>query len=68
MPDRQQMEFIIRKDGTVEERVSGVSGASCESLTGDLEQALGDVVHREHTADYYRAEQESDDVSLQAKT
>ncbi len=67
MPKRQQMEFIIRADGSVEEHVSGVSGGMCESLTEDLEKALGDVVEREHTADFYRAAHESDDVSLQAK-
>jgi len=64
MPERQQMEFVIRKDGTVEERVSGVAGASCEDLTDGIERSLGEVLHREHTGDYFKA-QESDGVSLQ---
>ncbi len=65
MPVRQEMEFVIRPDGTVEERVTGVSGPGCEALTEDLEGALGDVVHREHTGDYFK-NQQSDDVSVQA--
>ena len=64
MPDRQQMEFIIRADGTVEERVSGVTGAGCEDLTDGIERSLGEVSHREHTGDYFK-QQESDGVSLQ---
>lgn len=65
MPERQEMEFVIRADGTVEERVSGVTGPNCEDLTKGLEGALGDVVHREHTGEYFKA-QEADDVSIQA--
>lgn len=65
MPERQQMEIMIRADGTVEERVSGVSGAGCEALTEGIERSLGEVLHREHTGDYFKT-QESDGVSLQA--
>jgi hypothetical protein len=65
MPERQEMEFIIRADGTVEERVLGVSGPNCETLTGDIESALGEVTHREHTGDYYK-EQQSDNLPVQS--
>jgi Protein of unknown function (DUF2997) len=66
--DRQQMEFIIRADGGVEERVSGVSGPNCESLTESLEMALGDVVAREHTSEYYKGVDEASEESVQAKS
>lgn len=64
MPERQQVEFVIRADGSVEERVTGVSGTGCEALTEGLERSLGDVVHRERTGDYFKS-QETDGVSLQ---
>lgn len=65
MPERQEMEFVIRADGTVEERVSGVNGPNCEALTDGIERSLGEVTHREHTGDYFKA-QESDGVSVQS--
>ena len=34
---KQEIEFIIRPDGTVEERVLGVSGPDCEIITEDIE-------------------------------
>jgi hypothetical protein len=59
------MEFVIRADGTVEERVTGVSGPNCEALTGDIESALGEVTHRERTGEFFK-EQQSDDLPVQA--
>ncbi len=53
MADQQQIEFVIRPDGTVEEKVIGVVGPECEAITSGIEQALGKVVDREHTAAYY---------------
>ena len=53
MPERQEIEFIIKPDGTVEERVRGVNGPDCERLTAAIEQALGEVERREHTSEYY---------------
>ena len=50
---RQQIEFLIRPDGTVEERVLGVAGPDCEKMTEDIERALGEVIKRERTGDYY---------------
>ena len=64
MPEPQEIEFIIKPDGSVEEVVRGVSGPDCETLTSGIEAALGDVEHREHTSDYYRqASQSGDHVS-----
>tara|TARA_R100000353_G_scaffold131978_1_gene93624 strand:+ start:63 stop:269 length:207 start_codon:yes stop_codon:yes gene_type:complete len=49
--------FVIQQDGTVTEKVSGVKGNVCEDITKALEDKLGDVVRREHTAEYYQAEE-----------
>lgn len=50
---KQQIEFIIRPDGTVEERPAGFEGESCEEVTRPIEQRLGRVEHREATAERY---------------
>ena len=57
MPAKQEVEFVIKPDGTVEERVIGVSGPDCEKVTEAIEQALGEVVKRERTSDYYNESQ-----------
>ena len=56
---KQEIEFVIKPDGTVEERVTGVSGPDCEKVTEAIERALGDVTKREHTSDYYDESQSS---------
>jgi hypothetical protein len=57
MGGRQQIEFVIKPDGTVEERVTGVAGPDCEKVTAAIESALGEVGKREHTSDYYGSPQ-----------
>lgn len=56
--DGQQIEFIIRPDGTVEEKVSGVQGPGCEAVTQAIERALGKVADRTRTADFYESRKE----------
>jgi hypothetical protein len=51
--DKQQLEIVIKPDGTVEESVSGVVGPECESLTESFEKALGVVAQRDKKAEYY---------------
>ncbi|HLV43463.1 MAG TPA: DUF2997 domain-containing protein [Aggregatilineales bacterium] len=64
MAQRQEIEFVIRPDGTVEEKVTGVGGPACEDVTRGIEQALGEIQHRERTAEYYRTtESASDEVT-----
>jgi hypothetical protein len=62
MPKKQEIEFVIRPDGSVEERVIGVSGPDCIQMTESIEQALGEVAKREHTADYYNQSQTTSDT------
>jgi len=68
MGGSQQIEFIIRPDGTVEEKITGVNGPECEDITRTIEDALGTVVNRERTSAYYNQseEQEGDSVSTSA--
>lgn len=49
----EEIEFIIKPDGEVEERVRGVKGHGCESLTKGIEERLGEIKGREHTGEYY---------------
>ncbi|MBN1310845.1 MAG: DUF2997 domain-containing protein [Anaerolineae bacterium] len=62
MPKKQEIEFVIKPDGTVEERVTGVNGSACEKITKDVEQALGEVVSRDHSPEYYDQSQSTDET------
>ncbi len=62
MSKKQEIEFVIRPDGTVEEKVTGVSGPDCEKVTEAVERALGDVTKRDHTPDYYDQSQGTDEA------
>jgi hypothetical protein len=55
MAKRQQITVTIEA-GEASIEVNGVSGPSCETLTKNLEQALGVVRSRRRTTDYYTRE------------
>lgn len=59
MAAKQQLEFIIRLDGSVEEQLAGVAGNSCEEVTRSIELHLGAIVDRKHTPDYFASKQET---------
>jgi hypothetical protein len=65
MPERQEIQFVIRPDGAVEERVEGARGPECEAITQSIENALGEVTRREHTSDFYNATRNSDESHLE---
>jgi hypothetical protein len=50
----EQIEYLIKPDGTVEERVVGIPGVNCEQATSPIEAKLGAVEKREHTPEYYQ--------------
>ena len=50
---KEQIEFIIRPDGTVEETTHGLKGEQCEQVTARIEQALGRVTARQATPERY---------------
>jgi hypothetical protein len=52
---KEQIEFTIRPDGSVEETTRGLKGPACEQVTAALEQALGEVVSRSATAERYES-------------
>jgi hypothetical protein len=49
----ETLEFIIYPDGRVQEKVTGVVGASCAEVTAAIEEKLGIVLHQEQTSDYF---------------
>lgn len=62
MPTKQEIEIVIKPDGTVEEKVTGVAGPACEKVTEAIERALGDVVKRDRRPDYYNQPQGTDET------
>jgi Protein of unknown function (DUF2997) len=52
----QRIEYIIRPDGRVEEKVTGVRGKCCEEVTARIHEALGKVTHTEKTEEYFEQE------------
>jgi hypothetical protein len=66
MSERQEIEFIVKPDGTVEERVRGVSGPDCEKLTAAIEQALGEVERRERTTEYFNTTSSGETVTTRS--
>ena len=57
--NHERIKFRILQDGTVEETVEGINGSSCEKITEELEEKLGNLHHRIHTSDYYKQEVEN---------
>lgn len=49
----ETLEFIIHPDGRVEEKVTGIVGASCTEVTSAIEAQLGRVVSHEPTSEYF---------------
>ena len=49
----QELEFIIHADGRVEERVRGIKGVNCESVTLEINKALGEVYETKPTQEMY---------------
>lgn len=50
----EQIEFTIFPDGRVEEVVRGVKGGECNSITEDINAALGEVVASEPTEEMFQ--------------
>lgn len=53
---KRELEIEITPDGEVKIKVKGASGGECLELTKALEEALGVVVDRQMTSEYYHAE------------
>lgn len=51
----ETLEFVIYPDGRVQEKVTGIIGASCAEVTAAIEAQLGTVLDQEQTADFFAA-------------
>jgi hypothetical protein len=49
----ETLEFVIYPDGRVQEKVTGIIGASCAEVTAALEAELGQVVTQEQTSEFF---------------
>ncbi len=52
----ETLEFVIYPDGRVQEKVTGIVGASCAEVTAAIEAQLGRVVSHEPTSEYFAQE------------
>ena len=62
----ETLEFIIYPDGRVQEKVTGIVGASCAEVTAAIEAKLGLVLSQESTSEYF-AQPLQQFASVQAK-
>ncbi len=59
----ETLEFIIYPDGRVQEKVTGIVGASCAEVTAAIEAQLGQVVSYEPTSEYFATKVQQSDVA-----
>ncbi len=59
----ETLEFIIYPDGRVQEKVTGIVGASCAEVTAAIEAQLGQVVSYEPTSEYFATKLQQSDVA-----
>lgn len=63
----ETLEFIIYPDGRVQEKVTGIIGASCAEVTAAIEAKLGQVLTQENTSEFF-AQPVQQSVTAQAHT
>jgi hypothetical protein len=61
------IDIDIRPDGSIGFGVKGVKGRKCQELTKELEEALGDVISTEKTAEFYVEEVVEEKKTIQVK-
>ncbi|MBD1833749.1 DUF2997 domain-containing protein [Cyanobacteria bacterium FACHB-472] len=49
----ESLEFVIYPDGRVQEKVTGIIGASCSEVTAAIEAQLGVVLTNEPTSEFF---------------
>ncbi|MEH1909862.1 DUF2997 domain-containing protein [Nostoc sp.] len=59
----ETLEFIIYPDGRVQEKVTGIVGASCAEVTAAIEAQLGQVLNHEPTSEYFAAQVQQSNVA-----
>ncbi|NMG21096.1 DUF2997 domain-containing protein [Brasilonema bromeliae] len=62
----ETLEFVIYPDGRVQEKVTGIIGASCAEVTAAIEAQLGQVLTHEPSSEYFATKvQQSSVVNTQ---
>jgi len=57
MAKHTSVRYIISPDGkTITEQVEGVKGNQCEMITNPIEEALGKLINKAYTTDFYDTE------------
>lgn len=64
MAVKTEILFTIDDIGNITITVEGVKGKDCEKITREIEQALGVVVNRQHTTEYYQEAEERIQIKL----
>lgn len=60
MAKKHEIDIQIDDNGNVSFKVKGLKGKACLEVTKELEEALGIVVNREKTAEYYQTETQAE--------
>lgn len=58
MATKQEIEFTINPDGSVEIHPVGFKGKKCTEVTKEIEEALGIVKNVTYSSEYYQQEEE----------
>jgi hypothetical protein len=64
----RRIEFLIKSDGTIVEKVLESSGNACIVDTAPVESALGEVISREMLPEYYENLENLDNMVSSAET
>jgi hypothetical protein len=59
----ETLEFIIYPDGRVQEKVTGIIGASCAEVTAAIEAQLGRVLSNEPTSEFFATNTQQSSVA-----
>ena len=59
----ETLEFIIYPDGRVQEKVTGIIGASCAEVTAAIEAQLGRVLSNEPTSEFFATNKQQNSVA-----
>ncbi len=64
----ESLEFVIYPDGRVQEKVTGIIGASCSEVTAAIEAQLGVVLTNEPTSEFFALAVEQNAVATTQAT
>ena len=64
----ETLEFVIYPDGRVQEKVTGIIGASCAEVTAAIEAQLGQVLAQEQTSEFFAVALEQSNVATTQAT